>query len=423
MSQINILVFPCGSEVGLEIGKALGKTLHVLMHGASSTDNHGRLAYSRYAEVPNIAHQEFNARFADLIYRWQIEILFATHDSVIEYLAPFALEWNVHLVNGDPESTRIARSKLATYELFSGELWVPRVFANLTQVSAWPALLKPDRGQGGQGVALVQNRTEAEHVMARLEEPLLCEYLPGEELTVDCFSDWKRCLLFVGPRSRERVIGGISMRSKKWSFEEDIVRIAEKINARMVLRGPWFFQLKKDTQGGWKLLEVSCRLSSSSVVHRAAGVNLPLMAVQDYMLREQQVVFEHRIVLIERCLQSVAELNYDFDTVYLDFDDTLVCEGRANPQAMRFVYRLLEMGKSIVLITRHQGTLEKAFAKAHISKSMFDEIFHLQAEEPKSSVIKGRAIFIDNHFPERLEVYQACGIPVFDVDVMEMLYP
>ena len=29
--------------------------------------------------------------------------------------------------------------------------------------------------------------------------------------------------------------------------------------------------------------------------------------------------------------------------------------------------------------------------------------------------------FIDNYFPERLEVYQKCNIPVFDVDAVEML--
>lgn len=423
MSRINVLVFPCGSEVGLEIARALGLSLHVRLHGASSRDDHGRQLFDRYAELPNIADVEFDERFAELLERWEIDLLFACHDSVMEYLAPRIAQWNVHLVNGDPLTARVARSKQASYELFADESWVPRHFACVDHVPAWPVLLKPDQGQGGQGVTLVRSRAEAELAIAGLSQPLICEYLPGLELTVDCFSDWRGRLLFVGPRSRERVVGGIAMRSRRVCADDAIQEIAARINERLTLRGPWFFQVKQDSAGVWKLLELSCRLSSSSVVHRVAGVNLPLMAVQDFMQRDQLVLEESRVTLVERRLASVAELDYAFESVYLDFDDTLVCDGSANPQAMRFIYRLLAMGKRLILLTRHDGYLSSALARARIAETLFDDIIHLRAGEPKSSVIQGRAIFVDNHFPERLEVARTLGIPVFDVDTLEMLFP
>lgn len=423
MSRINVLVFPCGSEVGLEIAQALGLSLHVCLYGASSRDDHGRQLYARYAELPNIADVDFDTRFAELLARWKIDLLFASHDSVMEYLAPRIAQWGVQLVNGDPRTARIARSKLASYGFFEGEPWVPECFPSLDQVPAWPVLLKPDRGQGGQGVTLAQSRAEAELALAQLEQPLICEYLPGAELTVDCFSDWRGHLLYVGPRSRERVVGGIAMRSRRVYAENAIRQIATRINERLTLRGPWFFQVKQDIAGVWKILELSCRLSSCSVVHRVAGVNLPLMAVQDFMQREQRVLEESRVILVERRLVSVAELDYAFDSVYLDFDDTLVCDGLANPRAMRFVYRLLEMGKRLILLTRHDGYLPAALARARIAETLFDEIIHLRAGESKSSVIQGTAIFVDNHFPERLEVARSRGIPVFDVDALELLFP
>lgn len=423
MKHINVLVFPCGSEVGLEIGRALARSVHVELYGASSRDDHGRLAFERYAELPNIAETDFDARFAELLARWDIQLVFATHDSVMSYLAPRMAVGAAQLVNGDPESARIARSKAATYALLAGEGWLPRLFAGLDEVEQWPVLVKPDQGQGGQGVTLARDRVAAEVALAILDQPLICEWLPGEELTVDCFSDRHGRLLYIGPRSRERVVGGIAIRSQHVPVLDEVGQIAETIHNRLKLRGPWFFQLKRDVQGRYKLLEVSCRLSTSSVVQRVAGVNLPLMAVQDFMERDLVVLNEPRVTLVERRLASHAELTYAFDTAYMDFDDTLVCNGRANPQAMRFAYRLLEMGKRLVLLTRHEGNLEAALAEARMTPILFDQIIHLRAGEPKSSAIEGAAIFIDNHFPERLDVARNLGIPVFDVDALELLFP
>jgi len=421
MKRINVLVFPCGSEVGLEIHGALERSIHVDLFGASSRDDHGRLAFERYAELPNIAEANFDDRFAELLARWNIQLVFATHDSVLAYLAPRMAAWRAYLVNGDPHSTQIARSKAATYALFDAEDWLPKLFLGLDEVQRWPVLLKPDQRQGGQGVTLVTDRVAAEVAVAALDQPLICEHLPGEELTVDCFSNWRGHLLYIGPRTRERVVGGIAMRSRRLPVSQEVRRIANVIHGRLKLRGPWFFQLKRDEHGVYKLLEISCRLSSSSVVHRVAGVNLPLMAVQDFMTRDLKVLDEPRVRLVERRLTSHAELAYTFDTVYMDFDDTLVCDGRANPQAMRFAYRVLEMGKRLILLTRHAGNVEAALAEARIAASLFDEIIHLRSGEPKSSVVEGAAIFIDNHFPERMDVAMSRGIPVFDVDALELL--
>lgn len=423
MRRIKVLVLPCGSEVGLEIGQALGRSLHVELHGASSRDDHGRMTFARYAELPNITDAQFDARFTELLAHWEIDLVFATHDSVMAYLAPRMSAWAVYLVNGDPQSAQTTRSKMATYAQLAGEPWLPKWFGSLDEVETWPVLLKPDQGQGGQGVTLASDREAAEVALAVLDRPLICEYLPGEELTVDCFSDWRGHLLYVGPRSRERVMGGIATRSRRLLVSDEVGQIAATIHQRLKLRGPWFFQLKRDAAGQFKLLEVSCRLSSGSVVQRAAGVNLPLMSVQDYMQRDLAVLDEPRITVVERRLATHAELTYDFDTAYLDFDDTLVCGGRANPQAMRFAYRLLEMGKRLILLTRHEGDLRAALAGARIAESLFDQIIHLQAGEAKSSVIEGAAIFVDNHFPERMDVARNCGIPVFDVDALELLFP
>ena len=47
--------------------------------------------------------------------------------------------------------------------------------------------------------------------ITHLNAPIVCEYLPGEEYTVDCFSDREHGLLFAGARVRRRTRNGISV--------------------------------------------------------------------------------------------------------------------------------------------------------------------------------------------------------------------
>ena len=423
MTRMRVLVFPSGTEAGLEVAHALEPNVHVELYGASSRDDHGALTFARHECVPNIADPDFDERFSQLLSKWCIDLVFATHDDVQEYLATRLPGWGACLVNGDSKAASVARRKSATYALFADAAWIPAVHVETDEIGVWPVAVKPDRGQGGKGFHLARTAGELAIALAAIEDPMICEYLPGQELTVDCFTDRHGRLLHVGPRSRERVAAGIAMRSRRVGTDAEVKVIAEAINLRLDLRGPWFFQVKRDAHGRWKLLEFSCRLSSSSVVQRAAGVNLPLMTVQDHMQRDLRILQDSRVTRVERCLATTAVLDYEFDVACFDLDDTLLCDGRANPRAMRLVYRLLQLDKRLVLLTRHPGDPLPALEAAHIPLTLFDRVVHLRPEEPKSAHVPVPAIFIDNHFPERLDVAHNCGVPVFDVDALDLLFP
>jgi putative alpha-1,2-mannosidase len=78
-------------------------------------------------------------------------------------------------------------------------------------------------------------------------------------------------------------------------------------------------------------------------------------------------------------------------------------------------------GKKIVLVTRHANDLAVTLAQ-HRLTNLFDDVFHLREEEPKSRYITSKdAIFIDDSFRERKEVARVCGIPTFDCSMLEVL--
>ncbi len=58
MRRLNILVFPCGSEIGLEVHAALRYAKDIQTHGASSVSDHGEFVYARYRQIQAQAGSE-----------------------------------------------------------------------------------------------------------------------------------------------------------------------------------------------------------------------------------------------------------------------------------------------------------------------------------------------------------------------------
>ncbi|WP_034387507.1 ATP-grasp domain-containing protein [Comamonas composti] len=420
--RLKILVFPCGAENAMEIFDALRYSVHAEVFGASSVEDHGRYVFDNYiGSVPNINAENFDAAFSKIISEREIDLVFATHDSVIEHLSVRAPFMGFYLVNGDPQTTAIARSKSATYKKFSAHAWAPRFFSTLEEIDQWPAIIKPDRGQGGQNVQLVHSLREARLCELTVENPVWMENLPGKELTVDCFTDREGILKWCSARTRERVKAGISMHSRFLSQEEEIESIAADINRQVNLRGPWFFQVKQDAGGCWKLLEFSCRVSGTMVAQRARGVNLPLMALHDYLGRSVSAMPMPCIKAVDRRISTKALLDHEYHTVFMDLDDTLVIAGSAVPIAMAFVYQEISKGKKIILITRHEGDVLAELHRAKIHEGIFEKIIHIDDKSHKSQYVHESSIFVDNHFPERSDVFLNCQVPAFDLDALEFL--
>jgi hypothetical protein len=413
-------VFPCGAENGLEIHDALRYSVHVDIHGASSVDDHGRFTFASYqGGLPKIDSPDFLPAFVELLHRWHIDLVFATHDTVCTFLAEHATILPCAVVNDDVATTRTARRKSLTYRHFDGQPWIPRVYPSVDAVTEWPIVVKPDCGQGGQGVTIVRSREQAVAAMSQMTDPLLVEFLPGDEVTVDCFTDRHGRLVFAGARTRERVRAGIAMRSHMLDADVEIQRIGEAINTGMTLHGPWFFQLRRDRDGRWKLLEFACRVAGAMVTHRAQGVNIPLLTVLDHRGLDVVAAAEPRITLVDRRISSRADIAFDFSDVFIDFDDTLVIDGKVVPSAVSFVYRMIARGKRIVLLTRHAYDLDATLKSVRLSRLVFDEVIHITDGSPKSAHMHADAIFVDNHFPERADARKVLGIPAFDVDALE----
>lgn len=419
MKTINVLIFPAGEVNSIELHDALSSCVNIKVFGASSVDRHGPFVFENYiSNLPMINAPDFFEKFNAVLKENAIDLIFPSHDSVASFFATSQSKIAAKVIVADEDTSKICRDKTLTYEHFSDCSFVPKVFYETPK--EFPVFIKPREGQGAVGARLITNQDEVD--FDTLQDHVICEYLPGEEYTVDCLTDHNGVLTFVSPRSRNRLIAGITSAGTVEKLTDEVNDIATEINARLKFLGLWWFQIKKDAHGRWKLLEISTRCAGTMCLTRALGVNLPLLSVYTALGLDIKVTSNDLDISVDTTLIRRYKTNLDYQKVYIDFDDTLTLRGKVNLKAIWFIYQCQNANKEVVLITKHEKNLDVSLAQLNIPKSIFSEIIHLPVDAKKSHYIKGEStIFIDNAYKEREDVATRCNIPVFDVDGLDVL--
>lgn len=413
LKKIRVMVFPCGSECGLEIGRALSNLKEIQLFGASSVDDHGKFAFSNYIDgLPFVNADGFIGALNEVLEKYKIDYIYPAMDSVVNVLAQSASELSAKVIGSSAETTAIALSKKRTYAALSNVINCPHVYelSNLKD-EEFPVFMKPEVGCGSKGVLLARTREEVVSALDKDPSLMILEYLPGDEYTIDCFTDIKGQLLYAGPRKRRRVSKGISVNTV--SVQENIetfTKIAKAINEKIKFHGAWFFQLKHDRNGALALLEIAPRVAGSMGLQRNLGVNLPLLSVFSHEGLPISIHANDYELEFDRAFYNKVKLSKQFSTLYLDFDDCLVVDGSLlNLEVLKLIGQYRNSKLPIVLISRHEGDLEAKLAELGV-RGLFDEVIHLQHGESKSLHISDlNGVLVDDSFKERLD---AMGIGV-----------
>ncbi len=421
--KTNILVFPCGAESALEIHTALKDVMNMRLVGASGREDHGRMVYENYyGGFPNISELDFIDKLNDLIEKESIDLIMPTHDTVLVFMAKNADKIKTKIAVPGLRQAEICRSKKKIYDLFKDFDFCPTVFQSIDEVKNYPVYVKLDEGQGSKGAFILRDKKTFEDLKDP-ENYVITEFLPGDELTIDCFKYRHGNLQFVGPRIRKRVFDGVCVNSETVEATEEIKAIGKIVSDQIGIRGSWYFQLKKDENGKFKLLEASNKIAGNMNVFRGLGVNFPMLMVYDYLDFDVQVFSNDYVLEGERALLSRYNASFEYDTIYIDFDDTITKNDKVNANVMMFVYHQKNKGRVIKLITKHKDDILETLESLKIHSGVFDEIIHLKMEDEKYKYIKEseRVIFVDNAYGERLNVKRKLNIPVFDVDALSTL--
>jgi carbamoyl-phosphate synthase large subunit len=418
-----VLVFPGGTEIGLEIQRSLAQCPKTILFSASQdVPNHAPFVFRKTLCVPSVHEAGYVDALNRVLDDHRIDFIYPAHDDVLFALACDAERIRAKIVTSPAETCAVSRSKSFTYQRLSGAVKTPRVFNRPEDVDQFPIFAKPDRGQGSQRTFRVNDQDSLHALCREHADLILSEYLPGEEFTVDCFSHRNQGLLYCEARRRIRTRSGISMSS---AFAPDLGRepreIAEAIGTRLAFHGAWFFQLKRDAAGALRLLEVAPRIAGTMALSRVRGVNFALLSLYEQLGFPLRLLVNPPNVTIDRALVNRYRLELNYAVVYVDLDDTLVIRDRVNTRLVAFLYQCLNEGKRLVLLTRHRLDVQQTLRRYRLT-SLFDEVIHLTRDEKKSAFIpEPDAILIDDSFRERDDAVAVRGILTFDCGMIEAL--
>lgn len=421
--RYNILVFPCGSEIGLEVHRSLQYSVHINLIGANSVDDHGRFVYANYVNsVPFVDDPAFIPAIRAIVAAHNIDAIYPAMDAVITKLSLAQKELGCKVIASPAATTEICLSKKKTYEYFKDIIRVPQVFCCLNQVQQYPVFMKPEIGYGSRGAKLILNEQQGRQHQAEYPASIILENLPGEEYTVDCFTNSEGNLLFSRPRKRKRISNGISVHTVPVTSRlDEFNAIAEGINGNIPLRGAWFYQVKENAKGELVLLEIASRLAGSSSLYRNLGVNFALLSVFDAFGHKVNVFHNDYHIELDRALDNKYKVQLDITKAYVDFDDCLLLNGQVNVKLVSLLFQFLNKGVRLILITKHDRVVEDTLARYRLH-NVFDEIIHLPKEDCKYRYMEPEgAIFIDDSFAERYQVHLHLHIPVFAPDNIECL--
>ncbi|MDR0499883.1 MAG: ATP-grasp domain-containing protein [Coriobacteriales bacterium] len=410
----------------MEINRALGRDKYIELFGLSSVASPGRTVYQNcYEELPFITQPGFIKCLNAYIDDNKIDFLLPAHDNACLYLAKNRDQINCKVLISATDTCLICRSKTETYNFFSGHSFIPEVF-KLEKISSvdLPLFAKPNIGQGSEGVAVLKTMSDLQRIIDTGVDYTITELLTGNEYTVDCFTDNEGNLLVASMRERTRAKSGIAVESKLIKTPQVVLDIATVINLCLKFTGVWFFQVKKNANGEYRLLEIAPRVAGTMGLSRIQGFNFVLNTI-NLALGKKIKVITNKIndACVSRALTSRYILDYQFDTVYVDFDDTLIFKDKVNSELLGLLYHFKNTGKKIILLSRHETSLEEALREYAIAPELFFKVHRLTQIERKSDYItSNKAIFIDDSFRERYDIHTNCAIPVFDVDAIEALW-
>lgn len=415
--KTNVMIFGGGGFNQIQVYFSLKHSLlfHPIMAG--SYDNHSTfISNDAIIDLPYTSEENFVEKLNECLEKYDIKFIIPTHDSAALTLMENQDKVRATIVCSPLQTTRICRYKSLTYEALAGTDILPEIYSYDTP--KFPLFAKNDVGQGGRDSYFVDSVEQLNSLKNDSLEYVLCEYLPGKEITIDCFTDRHGKLRFVQPRSRTRLLNGISAHAEILTKTDEIQHIVDTVMEHIQFRGYWFVQCKKDANGKYKLMEICTRFAGTFDLSKSLDVNLPLLALCDFSDMEIDITPNLYKIQSDKTYIERYKIDYPYKRVYLDFDDTLVFHReKYNTEAMRFVYQCLNKGIKIILITKHAYDLQETMKKIHLNREIFDEIIEVPLDRKKYEYMDNTipSIFIDNAYSERQAVKAHTSIPTFDV--------
>jgi carbamoyl-phosphate synthase large subunit len=265
--SIKVLIIPAGSGMAVMAIKALKQDKDIIVMSADTDDLAPGLFLSHKGFlVPPFGDATFFGRLKQLVKRERVDVIIPALDTILLPLSGEAENFErlgVQVLVSGPETIKVTRDKWETYLRLKDVVAMPMSSIRVeNSVTAYPLFIKPRDGSGSKEVYTVNSHEELEFFYRYVRNPIIQEFLPGKEYTVDCLSDMKGELVACVPRERIQVRDGIC--TKGLTTENvQLEQMAKTISKKLKFKGTFLIQAKEDKQGLPRLTEINARIGGT----------------------------------------------------------------------------------------------------------------------------------------------------------------
>jgi carbamoyl-phosphate synthase large subunit len=216
--------------------------------------------------VPPFDNDEYMNAILEIVEREDIDVVVPALDPILKRFAAdradFA-DYDAAVLVSPPETLDITQDKWKTYQHLTEILPLPQSWNNVDDVDGdGEYFVKPRGGSGSEDIHRVTSRTELEFYCERVSNPIIQDYLPGNEYTIDSLTDRNGALLACVPRLRKEITSGISTKVEVVENEQ-LVNLAQCVAGELTFTGPFFVQAKVDKNGVLRVIEIGARIAGT----------------------------------------------------------------------------------------------------------------------------------------------------------------
>ncbi|PQD96168.1 hypothetical protein CYL18_06085 [Pradoshia eiseniae] len=282
MKEINILILSVGRRVELvQCFQRAAKKLNIsskIVAGDCSDTAPALYFADRTYKLPRIDDSNYIQSIIDACIQENISLIVPTIDTDLLLLAENKAliedKTSAKVLISDTNVISICRDKINTQKfLEENDFGIPKMYKDEELLSEiqFPVFIKPKSGSSSINTFKVNNFNELNIYKSIVEEPIVQDFIEGEEFTVDVFLDFQSNIITVVPRLRMATRSGEISKgkiTKDREVIEDVIRLMKELKPI----GHITVQLMK-TKKGIEYIEVNPRFGGGAPMSIQSGAD------------------------------------------------------------------------------------------------------------------------------------------------------
>lgn len=283
MSNYNILILSVGRRVELvECFQNAAKRLKIqsIIVGADCSDSAPAMFYTdKQVILPKITDENYIDEIINVCNREEIKLIIPTIDTDLILLSTererIEFETDALVLISKPEIISMCRDKISTQKyLEENGFKIPKMYTREELKSedlTFPLFIKPKSGSSSINIFKVNNLEELHIYQSIIKEPIIQDYMEGDEYTVDAFSDFQGKVITIVPRLRMATRGG-EISKGKIVKDREIIKDVKKLIESIKPTGHVTVQLMK-TSKGIEYIEINPRFGGGAPMSIKSGAD------------------------------------------------------------------------------------------------------------------------------------------------------